>query len=97
MTAASAGAAGGVELKTSGKKMRPKGFQVIPNGDRLLLHMPGGGGMGPPAERDVARVARDVRDGLVSVAMAREVYKVAVALDGTVDEEGTRRLRRTVR
>jgi N-methylhydantoinase B len=87
------GAAGGVQLKNSGKKMRPKGFQVIPNGDRLLLHMPGGGGMGPPSERDVARVVRDVRDGLVSVGSARDFYKVAVSPEGTFDELETRMLR----
>ncbi len=37
------GAAGAVRLK-SGKVLRPKGFQVIPNGDRLILELPGGGG-----------------------------------------------------
>jgi hypothetical protein len=37
-----AGANGGVELK-SGTALRPKGFQVIPDADRLVLHMPGGG------------------------------------------------------
>jgi N-methylhydantoinase B len=88
-----AGAAGGVEQKVSGKKMRPKGFQVIPDGDRLVLHMPGGGGMGPPHEREAARVARDVRDGLVSAAVARDVYRVAVTGDGIVDGSETRRLR----
>ena len=40
------GAAGRVEQKVSGKKLRTKGFQIIPDGDRLVLHMPGGGGMG---------------------------------------------------
>jgi N-methylhydantoinase B len=69
------GAAGAVRLK-SGKVLRPKGFQVIPDGDRLILEMPGGGGMGDPRARDPALVARDVRDGLVSAAEAREVYGV---------------------
>ena len=55
--------------------------------------MPGGGGMGPATERDPARVVRDVRDGVVSVAVAREVYKVAVNDDGSIDTEETRRLR----
>ena len=87
------GAAGGIEQKVSGKKMRPKGFQIIPNGDRLVLHMPGGGGMGPATERDPAHVVRDVRDGMVSVAVARDVYKVAVNDDGSIDTEETRRLR----
>ena len=39
------GANGGVKLK-SGKVLRTKGYQVIPDGDRLLLLLFGGGGMG---------------------------------------------------
>ncbi len=59
------GAPGAVRLK-SGAALRPKGFQIIPDGDRLVLELAGGGGMGDPAERDPALVARDVRDGLVT-------------------------------
>ncbi len=57
------GAAGVVRLK-SGAKLRTKGFQIIPDGDRLVLELPGGGGMGDPAARDAALVASDVRDEL---------------------------------
>lgn len=71
------GAAGAVRLK-SGRVLRPKGFQVIPDGDRLILEMPGGGGMGDPRGRDPELVRRDVRDGLVSAEEAREVYGVEV-------------------
>ena len=67
------GAPGRVTLK-SGKVLRPKGFQIIPDGERLILEMAGGGGMGEPAERDPAKVARDVRDGLVSDEMALSLY-----------------------
>ncbi len=56
--------------------LRTKGFQVIPDGERLILELPGGAGMGDPTTRDPALVARDVRDGLVSAANAR------VALQG---------------
>jgi N-methylhydantoinase B len=87
-----AGANGGVSLK-SGVTLRPKGFQVIPDGDRLVLHMPGGGGMGDPAERNPALVARDVRDGVVSPQVAREVYRVVCSAKGEIDAEATRRLR----
>jgi N-methylhydantoinase B len=72
-----AGTNGGVKLK-SGKVLRTKGYQVIPDGDRLLLLLPGGGGMGLPSERDPAAVARDVRDGLVSAENARAFYNVVV-------------------
>jgi N-methylhydantoinase B len=69
------GAAGVVHLK-SGTKLRTKGFQIIPDGDRLILELPGGAGMGDPATRDPALVARDVRDGLVSEEAARRVYRI---------------------
>jgi N-methylhydantoinase B len=86
------GANGVVELKT-GQKLRTKGYQVIPDGERLMLLMPGGGGMGDPEVRDAALVARDVRDGLVSVEAARDLYGVVVSELGALDEEATRTLR----
>ncbi|MGI4950664.1 MAG: hydantoinase B/oxoprolinase family protein [Janthinobacterium lividum] len=57
------GAPGKVYLK-SGQTLRTKGYQIIPAGDRLVLELPGGGGMGPAAERDPDLVASDIRDGL---------------------------------
>jgi N-methylhydantoinase B len=77
----------------SGRLLRTKGYQVIPDGDRLILELPGGAGMGEPTARDPAVVARDVRDGLVSAANARTLYRVALAADGLVDEAATRALR----
>jgi len=57
------GAAGYVGLK-SGKKLKGKGFQEIPAGDRLVVLTPGGAGIGDPAQRDPALVASDVEDEL---------------------------------
>lgn len=45
-----AGAAGKVALD-DGTVLRPKGWQHVPEGRRLVLHLPGGGGFGEPAER----------------------------------------------
>ena len=67
------GAAGVVALK-SGKRLRAKGFQIIPEGDRLVLLLPGGGGMGDPSERDPAAIARDIADGLISPEAALRDY-----------------------
>ncbi|WP_426957065.1 hydantoinase B/oxoprolinase family protein [Muricoccus radiodurans] len=67
------GAAGWVGY-TDGSTIRTKGFQVVPKGKRLRLLLPGGGGMGSPAERDPDLLARDVADGLVSEAAARDLY-----------------------
>jgi N-methylhydantoinase B len=86
------GAPGVVRL-AGGQKLRTKGLQVIPDGERLILELPGGAGMGDPVARDPAKVARDVRDGLVSVENASALYKVAVDASGTIDEAATRELR----
>jgi N-methylhydantoinase B len=64
-------------------------------GDRLVIETSGGGGWGPPLERDPAAVAADVADGLISPARALDAYGVVVDADGTVDEDGTRRARRS--
>ena len=62
--------------------------------DTVYLHVtPGAGGYGPAAEREPELVARDVRDGKVSVARAREIYRVAVSAEGIVDRAATARLR----
>ena len=58
------GAPGWVGL-TDGTPLRTKGYQVIPKGKRLRLLLPGGGGMGDPAQRDPALAARDLADGLL--------------------------------
>jgi N-methylhydantoinase B len=43
-------------------------------GDTISYRTCGGGGYGPPEERDRELVARDVREGKVSLERAREVY-----------------------
>ncbi|MBR0650934.1 hydantoinase B/oxoprolinase family protein [Roseomonas terrae] len=71
------GATGWVGLNDSnGTVLRTKGFQIVPKGRRLLLKLPGGGGMGNPKDRDPELVQRDVEDGLVSPEAARRVYGV---------------------
>ncbi|WP_407928196.1 hydantoinase B/oxoprolinase family protein [Elioraea tepida] len=67
------GASGVVKLK-SGAVLRTKGFQIIPEGDRLVLLLPGGGGMGDPRERDCEAIARDIADGLISPERALADY-----------------------
>jgi N-methylhydantoinase B len=85
--------AAGVVRRKSGVALRTKGYQVIPDGERLILELPGGAGMGDPAERPAELVTRDVRDGLVSPDNARAVYRVAIDRDGRPDAEATRALR----
>jgi N-methylhydantoinase B len=48
-------------------------------GDTVVSVTNGGGGYGPPGERDPERVRSDVEAGYVTTGRAREVYRVAVA------------------
>ncbi len=63
-------------------------------GDVVSYRTCGGGGYGPPEARDPRLVLRDVREGKVGLARAREVYRVAIdPATWTVDEAETARLR----
>ncbi|MDX8541483.1 hydantoinase B/oxoprolinase family protein [Mesorhizobium abyssinicae] len=59
------GVAGVVKLD-DGTKMRPKGWQHVPAGRRLILELPGGGGYGDPAKRSAAARANDRSKGYIS-------------------------------
>ena len=89
------GATGRVEL-VSGKTLAPKAHSSIPVGERLRVSMPGGGGFGDPRRRDPAKVARDVKRGLVSDEVARTVYGVVLTADHRVDEAATAKARAAV-
>jgi N-methylhydantoinase B len=54
--------------------MRGKGKQFVPQGRRVMLAFPGGGGYGDPALRDPALVRRDLARGYISAEIARDTY-----------------------
>ena len=79
---------GGAEL--------PLGAKVtldLEAGDVISYRTCGGGGYGPPAEREPERVVRDVREMKVSAERARAIYRVAVDANGLLDEAATAVLR----
>lgn len=67
------GGAGGVHL-SDGTKLRSKGRQLVKNGQRLVLSLPGGGGFGSPKERDPEAIKNDIDAGFISFEEAREIY-----------------------
>ncbi len=83
-----AGMAGALRLK-SGGTLRGKGHQTVPRGDRVIIEMPGGGGLGDPRQRPVDRVVADVRAGLVTREAAARDYGVVIAADGGLDKTAT--------
>jgi N-methylhydantoinase B len=65
------GGRGALILRPDGAEPRRLGSKVaglqLARGDTVTIVTPGAGGYGPPAEREQARVAQDVREGKISV------------------------------
>ena len=66
----------------------------LKHGEGVLTLSGGGAGVGNPEERDPEAVRLDVKNELVSIEMAENVYKVVIK-PGTleIDPEATRKLR----
>jgi N-methylhydantoinase B len=72
--------------RADGTAMRVKGRQAVPEGGRVVMAFPGGGGYGDPRRRDPAATARDLARGYIGADEARDVYgltdeAIARALD----------------
>jgi N-methylhydantoinase B len=67
--------------------------QILP-GDIVIKMSAGGAGVGPPHMREPAAVARDVRNGFVTLEAAERIYRVALDPQTlAVDEAKTAALR----
>ena len=74
--------------------MGSKDTKKVARGDTIITKTSGGGGWGPPYERDPEAVRWDVIEQLVSVERARDEYGVVVdGPDHEVDPEATMRCR----
>jgi N-methylhydantoinase B len=59
------------EVRVNGRAPgNPKAEQTLEPGDLIEIRLPGGGGYGPPAERNPALRARDIREGYVTAGRA---------------------------
>jgi N-methylhydantoinase B len=65
------------------------GGHPLREGDAVVLRSAGGGGYGDPLARPPARVAEDVRLGLVSAAAASEFYGVVLGAEGEAEAAAT--------
>ena len=90
------GSLNGIEVvrgKTRRRLTRPADFP-LERGDCVRILTGGGGGWGEPHARDPDLVARDVGDGLVTVADAAAIYGVVVDLEKQeADRAATEKLR----
>ena len=72
--------------RDDGTPMRGKGKQFVPNGRKVMLAFPGGGGYGEPADRDPALVKRDLARGYISAETAARDYGLSAEDIGAVEE-----------
>ncbi|WP_281180075.1 hydantoinase B/oxoprolinase family protein [Nocardia amamiensis] len=68
------------------------GRYELKRGEKVVSITPGGGGYGPPFDREPAAVLEDVRAGHVSVEAALADYGVVVG-DGEIDDKATAHVR----
>lgn len=59
----------------SGKKLKGKVTHTIPEGDTLVVELPGGGGFGDPGQRPAQDVIADVDSGYISQCTAQKLYR----------------------
>lgn len=67
------GAPGGVGL-ADGTELAAKGRQLVRNGQRLRLSLPGGGGYGSPQARSREEIAADLAAGFITAEQAKSDY-----------------------
>jgi N-methylhydantoinase B len=95
-----AGIGGGQYVEDLGDGSRrfisASGYVTVGPEQRWVGVASGGGGYGDPAERDEEQVRRDARDGLISRAVAKDVFGVVLSEDSdpTIDHDATAAKRR---
>ncbi len=81
------------------KKVMPSKIMAhsLARDETIYTCVAGGGGYGPPLEREPEMVLEDIRDGYTTLGEAREVYGVVLDAGAeSVDREATRELRRSL-
>jgi N-methylhydantoinase B len=63
--------------------------EVLEPGETIVSISTSGGGYGPPHERAVDMVVKDLREGWITPARAAEIYGVVVDDEGVVDVAAT--------
>jgi N-methylhydantoinase B len=66
-------------------------------GERIASYSAGGGGYGPPEERDPARVKHDLDEGWITARRAEEVYGLVLDATGAIDDAASRARRAALR
>lgn len=71
-----AAAPGRIRISRDGPDLPGKGEVRVKAGETLIFETPGGGGFGPPRERDPDDIRRDLDEGLISRQAAHDIYEL---------------------
>ena len=74
-----------------------KFMRTFKRGESYRAELAGGGGWGNPLDRAPEKVVQDVMDEKISLESAARDYGVVIGADGSLDADGTIRLRATRR
>ena len=67
--------------------MKGKGTQAVGEHQRVVLSLPGGGGVGSPGQRDKEALLRDIRNEYISEAQLRDDYGITLdALNASTNQ-----------
>ena len=66
----------GTARLASGPRFDDKAVHTIPPGDRLVVELPGGGGLGDPRRRDPGRIRADLEAGYITPEGAKRDYGI---------------------
>ena len=66
----------------SGPQFDDKAVHTIPPGDRLVVELPGGGGLGDPRRRDPERIRADIEAGYITPQGAKRDFGFEVGASG---------------
>jgi N-methylhydantoinase B len=84
-----------IETAEHGKEALPsKVTRSVEPGTRIVLRTAGGGGYGPPLERDPMQVLEDIKQKLIDPVRARQEYGVVVNEKVELNREETQALRK---
>ena len=73
----------------------PRGLHSIKTGDVAIVKSGGGAGVGPPEQRDPEAVRMDVKNELLSIDRAKEIYKIVLNPENLeIDRKATEDLRK---
>ena len=79
----------GTARLASGPRFDDKAVHTIPPGDRLVVELPGGGGLGDPRRRDPERIRADLEAGYITPEGAKRDYGIEAQSLGPAGEGGS--------